>query len=131
MTTRLRELEWCRFHYDDELWRVLLTTPRLAPSFLPGIRRGDWVAACHYEVRTIYVDAGFSPEELAETLHHEFQHVSRPDTANADHKFFAATSPVVVGIYAAIGIDLCPPLPDGWERLHKSSKRWHAARSWE
>jgi hypothetical protein len=132
MAERLRSLEWCRFHYDDELWRVMLTTPTLAPSFLPEMRSGAWEAACHYEIRTIYIDAGFPPAQLAETLHHEFHHVGRDGRrqGSEDHRFFAESSPIVVGIYAAIGIDLCPPLPDGWERLHKSSRRWHAKREW-
>lgn len=130
MAVRLRELEWCRFMFDDELWRVILTTPRLAPSFLPDMKNGRWLAACHYEIKTIYVDAGFSPDQLAETLHHELHHVGRDKHGSDDHRFFEATSPIVVGIYRALGIELCPPLPIGWDRLHRSSKRWHEQRDW-
>ena len=95
---RLKNLEWVRFTSDGDTWHVILTTPTLAPSFCEEIRSGAAVALCHYEATKIYIDAGFSPDELAETLHHEFHHVKGRDHGNEAHRFFAESSPVVVSI---------------------------------
>jgi hypothetical protein len=130
MAERLRSLEWCRFTYGGHTWRVILTTPQLAPSFCEELRRGDHEAVCHYEAQTIYVDAGGSDDALAERLLHELHHVYGPQHGDGAHRFFSDAVPLVVSIYKSIGISLLPPRPGGWERLHRSSKRWHAKQEW-
>lgn len=125
MTAKLVSLEWeaAAFRFEGHRWSVVLTTPRLAPRYIQEIRKGQALAVCHYEERRIWIDAGF-PEEFAETLHHELNHVPNP-SGDDDHKFFAKTSPFVVDVYESWGLRLLPPLPEGWERLCRSSQHWH------
>lgn len=126
MPGRLCSLEWesAAFRALNHRWTVMLTTPTLAPSYLPSLRKGLAMAVCHYEERRIWLDSGF-PEEFADTLHHELQHVFSPSGGEADHKFFAKGSPRVVEVYQRWGFSMIPTLPLGWERLARSSKRWH------
>lgn len=125
MRPKLVSLEWeaAAFRADGHRWSVMLTTPRLAPRYIQEIRKGLAMGVCHYEERRIWLDAAF-PEQFAETLHHELHHVMSP-AGDSDHKFFEKTSPFVVDVYLSWGINLVPELPQGWERLCRSSQHWH------
>lgn len=90
---------------------------------------------CVFGEYAIYLDAGYSEDEIGETLQHELFHVARGKRATAechhnDHKFFSKTSPVVWSIYKMLGTCPAPPLPDGWKRLQRSSRAWRAKREW-
>lgn len=126
MAARLCSLEWeaAAFRAGTHRWSVMLTTPKLAPSYIKDLRTGAAMAVCNYEERRIWIDAGY-PDEFADTLHHELQHVFNPDTGDADHRFFIKTSPRVVEVYQSWGYPMIPTLPEGWQRLMRSSQAWH------
>lgn len=127
MGRRLQEIEWLMFpdpHGGVE-WRVVLSTPVITKLL------HNAMGQCCFDEYTIYIDAGFTPDEIGETLQHELFHVARGRRAtnechNNDHKFFSKTSPVVWGINKMLGVCPLPALPSGWRSLQRSSRRWMA-----
>lgn len=131
MGRKLEEIEWLRFpdpHGGVE-WRVVLSTPRITELL------HDAMGRCFFDEYTITIDAGYTPDEIGETLQHELFHVARGRRAslechNNDHKFFSKTSPVVWSINKILGVCPLPRLPRGWRALQRSSRAWKAAREW-
>lgn len=133
--SRISELLWTTFSHKGEKWKVILTTPALIPrrQVLRAFRnKNDFcVGICEYDTKTIYVDAGQTEDEIGETLMHELFHVGREDYDWVkDHKFFMDQSPLVWGIYKQLGVRPFPPLPEGWQRLQRSSRIWRGKREW-
>lgn len=111
--------------HDGAPWTVVLSSPQINDLLIHADGR------CVFDWNQILIDAGQPVVGIVETLHHELFHVARGRRVplkrhNRDHRFFAATSPIVLSLLRGMNVRMIPRLPTGWRRLQRSSIAWKA-----